>query len=77
METLVLSHAYQPVDRISWQRAVTLWATDRVQVVETYDDRLIRSVSITIRMPSVVSLHLPDSHYAARREVLARERLLP
>ena len=54
MDTLVLTHAYQPVDRISWQRAVTLWATDKVEVLEAYDDRIIRSVSIAIKMPSVV-----------------------
>ncbi len=54
METLVLTHAYQPVDRISWQRAVTLWVADKVEVLEAYDDRIIRSVSIAIKMPSVV-----------------------
>lgn len=54
METLVLSHAYQPVDRIGWRRAVTLWAAEKVEIVESYDDRTIRSVSIAIQMPSVV-----------------------
>ena len=54
METLVLTHAYQPVDRISWQRAITLWASDKVEVLEAYDDRVIRSVSIAVKMPSVV-----------------------
>ena len=54
METLVLTHAYQPVDRIAWQRAITLWAADKVEVLEAYDDRVIRSVSLAIKMPSVV-----------------------
>lgn len=54
METLVLTHAYQPVDRITWQRAVTLWAADKVEVLEAYDNRIIRSVSVSIKMPSVV-----------------------
>ncbi len=54
METLVLTHAYQPVDRISWQRAITLWATDKVEILEAYEDRNVRSVSLAINMPSVV-----------------------
>ncbi|MEL7370103.1 MAG: HNH endonuclease [Myxococcota bacterium] len=54
METLVLSHAYQPVDQVSWQRAITLWAMDKVEILEAYDDRVIRSVSFSIQMPSVV-----------------------
>ena len=54
METLVLTHAYQPVDRISWQRAITLWVAEKVEILEEYDDRTIRSVSLAIQMPSVV-----------------------
>ena len=54
METLVLTHAYQPVDQITWQRAITLWAADKVEIVEAYDDRVIRSVSVSIKMPAVV-----------------------
>src|SRR5688572_2120221 len=54
METLLLSHAYEPVDRISWQRAITLWWMDKVEILEEYEDREIRSVSFAMRMPSVV-----------------------
>lgn len=54
METLLLSHTYEPVDRISWQRAITLWWADKVEILEEYEDREIRSVSFAMRMPSVV-----------------------
>ena len=54
METLVLSATYEPVARVSWQRAITLIFTGRAEVVEEYEDRQIRSVTIELRMPSVV-----------------------
>lgn len=54
MDTLVLSPAYEPVARIPWQRAVTLWCLDKVEIVEEYEDREIRSVTFVMRMPSVV-----------------------
>jgi 5-methylcytosine-specific restriction endonuclease McrA len=54
METLLLSNAYEPIERISWQRAVTLWWLDKVEILEEYEDRDIRSVSFEMRMPSVV-----------------------
>jgi 5-methylcytosine-specific restriction endonuclease McrA len=54
METLVLSQSYEPVARISWQRALVLLWQGKVEVVEEYEDRLIRSVTVEIRMPSVI-----------------------
>ncbi|MCP3101897.1 HNH endonuclease [Myxococcus sp. K15C18031901] len=54
METLVLSQAYEPVARIPWQRAVMLIFQGKVEVVEEYEDRFVRSVTVEIRMPSVI-----------------------
>jgi 5-methylcytosine-specific restriction endonuclease McrA len=54
METLVLSAGYEPVARVNWQRAVTLLFMGKVEVVEEYDDKEIRSITFTIKMPSVV-----------------------
>jgi 5-methylcytosine-specific restriction endonuclease McrA len=54
MDTLVLSASYQPVDRISWQRAICLWVMEKVEILEQYEDREVRSVSMAIKMPSVV-----------------------
>lgn len=54
METLVLSQSYEPVARVPWQRAVMLIWQGKVEVVEEYEDRLIRSVTVEIKMPSVI-----------------------
>lgn len=54
METLVLSQSYEPMDRVSWQRAITLWWTDKVEILEEYDDRAIRGADFSMPMPCVV-----------------------
>jgi len=54
MDTLVLSQSYQPVGRISWQRAVTLLFREKIEVIEEYEDREIRSVTFSIKVPSIV-----------------------
>ena len=54
METLVLNAGYQPVARITWQRAITLLFLGKVEVIEEYEERTIRSVSFEFKMPSVV-----------------------
>jgi 5-methylcytosine-specific restriction endonuclease McrA len=56
METLVLNPGYEPVARVPWQRAVTLLFLGKVEVVEEYDEREIRSVTFVFKMPSVVRL---------------------
>ncbi len=54
MDTLVLSAWYEPVARISWQRAITLIFAGKVEVVDEYQDREIRSINFSIKMPAVV-----------------------
>ena len=54
METLVLSTGYEPVARVSWQRAIHLLFLGKVEILEEYDDRLVRSVTISLKMPSVI-----------------------
>jgi 5-methylcytosine-specific restriction endonuclease McrA len=54
METLVLNASYQPIARVSWQRAFRLVFTGRAEVVETYEDRVIRSPRSVFPMPSIV-----------------------
>lgn len=54
METLVLNAGWQPVARIPWQRAITLLFLGKVELVEEYEDRTIRSVTFEVKMPSVV-----------------------
>jgi len=54
METLVLSPGYEPVARVHWQRAITLLFMGKVEVVEEYEDKEIKSVTFSLKMPSVV-----------------------
>lgn len=52
--TLILSPSYQPVCTVPWQRAITLLFMGKVEVVESYEDREIRSITFSLKMPSIV-----------------------
>ena len=54
MDTLVLSHAYEPVARVGWQRAICLLWEGKVEVIEQYEDRTVRSVTLEIKIPSII-----------------------
>ena len=53
--TLLLTQGYEPIQIISWQRAVTLLALQKVDIVEEYD-AVIRAPSIVVNVPAVVRL---------------------
>jgi 5-methylcytosine-specific restriction endonuclease McrA len=61
--TLLLTQGYEPLQIISWQRAITLLALDKVDVVEEYDAQ-IRAVSLVIRVPAVVRLRKAFRRFA-------------
>jgi len=54
-QTLVLNASYEPLKVVDWQRAITLWCQGKVEIVESHE-REARSVSFTIKLPSVVRL---------------------
>ena len=54
--TLLLDQSFQALGTINWQRAVTLLTLGKVEVIEEYDDRLLRSRTWIIKMPAVVRL---------------------
>lgn len=56
METLVLNASYEPLARISWQTAMRLLFQEKVEIVEEYEDREIRTVTITFKVPSIIRL---------------------
>lgn len=62
--TLLLNASYEPLQVISWQRAVSMLVLGKVEVVKSYD-RLLRAVSWSVRVPSVVRL----TRYVRRRRV--------
>ena len=53
--TLMIDQGYQPIRIISWQRAITLIALDKVEVVEEYD-AVIRAAALVVQAPAVVRL---------------------
>lgn len=54
-KTLLLNITYEPLQVISWQKAITLLTLGKVEVVEEYD-REVHSVSFSIKLPAVVRL---------------------
>lgn len=53
--TLILNATYEPLQIVSWKRAIRMLFQEKVEVVEVYD-RQICSISLTIRLPAVVRL---------------------
>jgi hypothetical protein len=53
--TLLLNATYEPITVVPWQRAMTLWASGKAEVVDEYETEL-RSVSFSFRVPSIVRL---------------------
>lgn len=54
MDTLVLSASWEPVGRVPWERAVTLMFERKVELIEAYEDRKLRSANDEWKMPSVI-----------------------
>lgn len=54
--TLLLNASYEPISVISWQRAMTLFFLEKVEVLAEYEDRDINSITVCFKMPSVVRL---------------------
>ena len=55
VRTLLLSCGRDPVALISWKRALTLFFSGKVEILEEYDKE-VRSVSFVMRVPAVVKL---------------------
>lgn len=54
MDTLVLSHAYAPVARVNWKRALTYVVRGLVEVIDEYEDWTVRTVTVELKVPSIV-----------------------
>jgi 5-methylcytosine-specific restriction endonuclease McrA len=74
MDTLVLSHAYEPVAHVPWQRAITLLFEGKVEVVEEYENRSVRSVTLEIKIPAVIRF-LRAVHSRKRAIKFSRENV--
>jgi len=77
--TLLLNQGYQPLATISWQKAVCLLTLGKVEVIEEYDQKELRSRTWVIKMPAVVrlvkSIRRHKKHVKfSRSNVYARDR---
>ncbi len=57
MRTLLLDVNYLPVKIVSWQKAITLLVTGRAEMVDEYSDKIIRSVSLSLKLPKILRLY--------------------
>jgi 5-methylcytosine-specific restriction endonuclease McrA len=53
--TLLLNASFEPLKIITWQRAITLLFSGKVEVIEEYS-REVHSVTFSIRLPSILRL---------------------
>lgn len=56
MRTLLLDCNYFPVKIICWQKAMILLLSQRAEVIDEYQDKLIRTVSTSYKLPKVLRL---------------------
>ncbi len=54
-QTLLLNATWEPVTVVPWQRAMTLWVSNKVEIVAEHDKE-VRAVTFSFRLPSVVRL---------------------
>lgn len=67
-----------PLSTISWQSAVKAYFTDKIKIIKSYDDRMLRSEHFSMPMPSIVMLvryhkHPPRAKFT-RRNMYNRDR---
>lgn len=53
-KTLILDTSFQPIGEISWQKAMTLYFSEKVQIIEEYADLWVRSANQKWKVPSIV-----------------------
>jgi 5-methylcytosine-specific restriction endonuclease McrA len=78
MDTLVLDYSCKPIGRMSWQRAVVQWMKGKVEIIDSYEDREIKSVTFAMPMPAVVreltSYKKRNAIKFSRENVYARDK---
>ena len=73
--TLLLNATYEPLQIVSWKRAIRMLFQDKVEVLEEYKNE-VRSVSIAMKIPSVIRLlHYVKMHRNHRVVKLSRANL--
>lgn len=77
-DVLLLNADYRPVQIVSWERAVCLLLDRKARTVAEYANKVIRSESVEMGWPAVVSLvryvSVRTGPKLNRRNILARDR---
>lgn len=77
MAVLLLNADYTPIRILSWERAICLLLSAKVDLLVARTDRLVRSPSCTLPWPSIVTLKrytkLRHGAKLSRRNILARD----
>lgn len=55
MRTLVLNAGFEPMQLVSWQKALCLVLANKAEVI-VHSETVVRSVKVTMKLPSVVRL---------------------
>lgn len=53
MKVLALSHTYEPLGVVNWEKAITLLCSGKAKTLSEYDTE-VRSPSVSFRVPSVI-----------------------
>ncbi len=56
MYVLLLNSTFEPLNVISWKKAVTLLFKGKIEIIEEYDNRDLKSISTKFKHPSIVKL---------------------
>lgn len=70
VRVLVLNASFEPIRIVSWQRAMVLVLGGKVEILESYEDRVVRSVDKKFRVPAVIKL----TRYFNSRKIFPRMR---
>lgn len=55
-QTLLLNADYSPMKIVPWTKAICMWFDDKVEIVESYEDFALASVTFTMKCPAVIRL---------------------
>ncbi|HSR70668.1 MAG TPA: HNH endonuclease [Acidobacteriota bacterium] len=77
---LILNSTYEPLSVVSWKRAIRMVFQEKVEIVAEYE-REVRSVTMAVRLPSVLRLRRYVKHQRyhcqvkfSRTNIYARDR---
>ena len=73
---LVLDSGMQPIDVVSWMKAMQWLVTGKAEVVEFYEDVEVRSAEQSWKLPSVLRKITSKYRYQGRKVKLSRRNVM-